>query len=230
MRCPSTLFVVLLSAIAAAVLGGCVGDAASTAHHVSIREGGKGWLVLICIVLSFGAGAVIGALATRWRKKFRTALVAALSADAVIAVLAAGIAFLTVDSPPKIEGHRLSLEFEVRLPASQSLPTDVANTLSVTTAGFVDQYQATLYLSQATQRDGQFVVPGSVPITSHNDQRELMVQMAREAQQDFVLKLPRSPRTQDEAWSEWLGPHYETASLPVLKEREFAVRYRVQRK
>src|SRR3984893_15754922 len=195
MRCLPTLFVALLSAIAAAVLAGFISDAATTAHHVSNMEGGRGWLVLNCVVISFLVGGVIGAVATRMRvKKFSYALLIALSADFGLAIVAGAVATLTADSPPRIDGHLLHLEFEVMLPLGQPLPKGGEDKLTVTVAGFIDQYYATLRQSRATQRDGRFVVPGSVAITSHTEHRELMGQLDREEQQEFPLKLPRSPR------------------------------------
>jgi len=236
MRCLPTLFVALISAIVAAVLAGYIADVASTAHHVSDIEGGRGWLILTCSVAGFLAGAVIGAITTRIRvKTFASALLAAVLVDLVLAAVAAGVAFLSTDSAPKIDNHRLVLEFEVLLPPGQALPKGGADTLTVTVSGFVDQYRATLDQSKATQQPAlsgveraRFAVLGSVPITSQSEHRELMVKLGGEPEQEFVLKLPRSPRKEDEAWSEWIAPHYETASLPVAKEREFAVRYRVQ--
>jgi hypothetical protein len=110
-----------------------------------------------------------------------------------------------------------------------------SHTLTVTVTGFADQYRATLDQAKAAQQPAlsgveraRFAVPGSVPITSQSEHRTLLVKLGGEPEQEFVLKLPPSPRKEDEAWSEWIGPHNETASLPVAKEREFALRYRVQ--
>ena len=229
MRCLPTLLVALISAIAAAVLAGFISDAATTAHHVSNMEGGRGWLILICIALSFLVGGAIGAIATRIRvKKFTYALLAALLADTALAVVAGAVAMLTVDSPPRIDGHRLHLEFEVMLPAGEALPKEGEDTLTVMVTGFIDESYPTLHQAQATQRDGRFVVPGSMPISSHTEHRELIVRLGRDDEQDFELKLPPSPRKEDETWSEWTAPHREAASLPLAKEREVAVRYRVQ--
>jgi hypothetical protein len=244
MRCLPTLFVALISAIVAAVLAGYIGDVASTAHHVSDMEGGRGWLILVCSVAGFLAGGVIGAVTTRIRvKTFASALLAAVLLDLALAAVAAGVAFLSADSAPKIDSHRLHLEFEVLLPAGQPLPKGGADTLTVTVAGFADQYRATLDQTQAAEQPApsgelvlsgaereraRFAVPGSVPITSQSEHRALLVKLGGEPEQEFVLKLPRSPRKEDEAWSEWIAPHYETSSLPVAKERELAVRYRVQ--
>jgi len=229
MRCLPTLFVALISALVAACLAGYIGNVASTAHHVSDIEGGRGWLILTSIVAGFLAGGVIGAIATRIRvKTFASALLAAVLVDLALGTVAAGVAFLSTDSAPKIDSRRVHLEFEVLLPPGQPLPKAGVDTLTVTVAGFDDQYHAALDQSKAAQHDARFAVPGSVPITSHSEHRALMVKLNGEPEQEFVLKLPPSPRKEDEAWSEWIGPHYETASLPVAKEREFAVRYRVQ--
>jgi hypothetical protein len=228
-RCLPTLLVALISAIAAAVLAGFISDAATTAHHVSNMEGGRGWLILISIALSFLVGGAIGAVATRLRvKKFTYALVTALLADAALAVAAGAVAMLTADSPPRIDGHRLHLEFEIMLPTGEVLPKEGEDTMTVMVTGVIDESFPTLDQAQATQRDGRLVVPGSMPITSHTEHRELIVRLGRHGQQDFELKLPSSPRKEDETWSEWMAPHREAASLPLAKEREVAVRYRVQ--
>ena len=229
MRCLPTLLIALISAIIAAVLALYIGDAASRAHRVSDMEGGRGWLLLFCMGLGFLAGGMIGALATRIRgTKFTSALMAAGLMIAGLAAIAAAVAFLTVDSSPRIDGHRLRLEFEVLLPPGQPLTNEGVGKLTVTVVGFVDQNHATLDPSRAAPRDARLAVPGSVPITSHSEHRELIVNLGEEPQQEFELKLPRSPRRENEAWSEWIAPHYETASLRVATDREVAIRYRVQ--
>jgi hypothetical protein len=236
MRCLPTLFVALISAIVAAVLAGYIGDVASTAHHVSNMEGGRGWLILTCSIAGFLAGGVIGAGTTRIRvKTLASALLAAVLVDLALAAMAAGVAFLSTDSAPKVDNHRLHLEFEVLLPPGQQPPKGGADTLTVTVTGFADQYHATLDQAKAAPQPAlsgveraRFAVPGSVPITSQSEHRALLVKLGGEPEQEFVVKLLPSPRKEDEAWSEWIGPHYETASLPVAREREFALRYRVQ--
>ena len=45
---------------------------------------------------------------------------------------------LTVDSPPRIDGHRLHLEFEVMLPAGEALPKEGEDTLTVMVTGFTE--------------------------------------------------------------------------------------------
>jgi hypothetical protein len=186
MRCLPTLLVTLISAVAAAVLAGFISDAATTAHHVSNMEGGRGWLILICIALSFLVGGAIGAIATRVRVKgFIYALVTALGADAGLAVVAGAVAMLTADSPPRIDGHRLHLEFEVMLPAGEPLPKQGEDTLTVMATGFIDESYPTLHQAQATQRDGRVVMPGSIPIISHNEHRELIVRLGWDDQQDW---------------------------------------------
>lgn len=229
MRCLPALLIALISAVSAAVLAYYISDAASAAHHVSNMEGGRGWLMLFCMGVAFLAGGVIGALATRLRaKKFSSALLASGLMIAGLAALAAAVAFLTVESSPRINGHRLRLEFEVLLPTGQPWPMAGAETLTVTLVSSEDQYRSTLDPSRDAQHDSRYAVPGSAPITSHSEHRQLMVKFGEEPQQEFELKLQRSPRKEDEAWSEWIGPHYETTSLPVAKGREFAIRYRVQ--
>lgn len=226
MRCLPTLAITIISAIIGAVLAGYVSEMATKAHHVSNMEGGRGMLVLSCIALGFIAGGLGGAIVTRIWKKFVPALVITALAEAVLAGATAGIAIFTADSPPRIDGHRLHLDFEIELPPGEPLPK--ADDLTVIVAGFVDQYYPQLDLSRAGERDGRVIVAGRVAITSHSDRRDVMVQLGKDSQQDFVLNLPRSPRKQDEHWSDWITPHTDQFSSPIPPGRELALRHRVQ--
>lgn len=229
MRCLPTLLVTFVSAVVAGVLAYFIADAGSAAHHVLNIEGGRGWLVLSCIVISVVAGVIIGAVAATFRRpKLGRALLTAVAIEAILAAVVTAVVFFTADCAPTLHGRPLSLEFEIMLPAGQPVPKEGTDELDVTVGGIIDQYYPTVLVSGATSRDGRVVVPGSVPLTSHSAQREIMVKLGQEEQQTFELKLPGAPTSRDEAWSDWLTPVYESAQTPAPKEREIAVRYRVQ--
>lgn len=229
MRCLPTLLVTFVSALVAGVLAYFIADAGSAAHHVPNMEGGRAWLVLGCMVISVVAGAIVGVIASAFRKpKLSRALLTAVAIEAFLALVATAIVFLTADRPPTLDGRPLSLEFEIMLPAGQPVPKEGTDELAVTVGGIIDQYYPTVLISKAATRDGRLVVPGTVPLSSHGAQREIMVKLGEEEQQSFELKLPSAPTAADKAWSDWLTPVYETAQDPPPKEREVAVRYRVQ--
>jgi hypothetical protein len=192
-------------------------------------EGGRGWLVLSCIVISVVAGAIIGAFAANIRRpRLGRALLTALGVELILAAAVTAVVFTTADRPPTLHGQRLSLQFEIMLPPGQPVPQEGTDELAVTVGGIIDRYYPTVLVAGATLRDGRVVVPGGVPLTSHGAKREIMVKLRDEEQQSFELRLPSEPTVRDGAWSDWLTPVYETAQTPVAKEREVAVRYRVQ--
>jgi len=49
-----------------------------------------------------------------------------------------------------------------------------------------------------------------------------------EASQFIELKLPSSPREQDEEWSDWIAATERADLNPVPEPERFSVRYRVQ--
>src|SRR5215471_9493788 len=128
MRLLRAFLVALLTAAAGCVLSFFVGDYLTKLAHVPDREGQRAMtIVFLCAPLGILVGLVIGivsAILVR-RQKLAGFLIAqgwSLLVVCMIAGLFAGIPYLLSDKPPRIDGKRLVLEFELRIPPRVVIP------------------------------------------------------------------------------------------------------------
>jgi hypothetical protein len=73
-------------------------------------------------------------------------------------------------------------------------------------------------------------IPGNVPLLTHSKSRSLVASVGNEpgASQFIELKIPPSPRKEDETWSEWMFATRANLT-PVSGPERMALRYRVRR-
>ena len=128
MRFLRAFLVALLTAFVGCVLAFFVGDYLTRLAHVPEMEGQRGMtVVFLCAPLGILAGLVIGivsAILVR-RPGFSGFLIAqswSLLIVCGIAGLLAGISYLVSDKPPRIDGKRVELQFEIRVPATFKVP------------------------------------------------------------------------------------------------------------
>ena len=128
MRALRALLVALLTAIVGCVLAVPVGDYLTRLAEVSDFEGGRGYMVFfICTPIGFLAGFIIGLVSSfRVRRQgfsgFVVALGWSLLASCIFAGLLFAVPYAVSDKPPRIRGKRLQLQFEVRTPATVTIP------------------------------------------------------------------------------------------------------------
>jgi hypothetical protein len=238
MRVLRALFVALLTALAGCVLAFFVGDYLTRLAHVPEMEGQRGMTVFfLCVPLGILAGLVIGIIASILVRRQGSAgfLVAqgwSLLVLCGIAGLLGGVPYLLADKPPKIDGKRLDLEFELRAPATVKIPKQ-ADGYSVRVCLYTDNRQnryAFIDWNSITKDAEHVIIPGKVPLLTHSKTRSLLASIGNEpaASQFVELKnLPSAPRKQDEAWSDWIFAT-ERADLTAISNSErFAIRYRV---
>jgi hypothetical protein len=136
------------------------------------------------------------------------------------------------DKPPRIDGKRLELQFELRASAAFQIP-DQPDGYSIRVSLYTDDRQsrfAFIDWSAITKDAEHITIPGNVPLLTHSNTRSLLASIGNEpAGSQFIeLKIPPAPRKQDETWSEWIFAAQRADLSPVPESERFAARYRVR--
>jgi MFS family permease len=238
MRGPLIVLVALLTSVVGCLLGFFAGDYLTELYHVSNFEGQRAYtVVFLCAPLGIVVGFIIGLIvALRSRRPgpagFLIAQTGAIVATCVLAGIITGLAFLAADKPPTIDGKRLTLDFELRVPPAVQLPaefTDYTVHASLYASGRDNRF-AELDLKSIRNSNGFTIIPGTVALMSHSATRELFASIGNEprSSQFIKLRLPASPKKEDQSWSDWVDAT-EFAGLDRVPERErISVRYRVR--
>src|SRR5438309_5459244 len=239
MRFLRASLVALLTAFVGCVLAFFIGDYFTRLAHVPEMEGQRGMTVFfLCVPLGILAGLVIGIVsAILVRRQGLAGFLIAQGWSLVIvcgvAGLLAGVPYLVSDKPPRINGKRLELQFELRVPATFKIP-DQPDGYSIQVSLYTDNRQsrfAFIDWSGITKDAEHVTIPGNVPLLTHSKTRSLLASIGNEpAGSQFVeLKnLPPAPGKQDEAWSEWIFAVERADLTPIAGPERFAIRYRVQ--
>jgi hypothetical protein len=238
MRFLRAFFIALFTACVGCVLAFFVGDYLTGLAHVPEMEGQRGMtVVFLCVPLGILSGLLIGTVSAVLVRRQGVAgfLIAqgwALLIVCGVAGLLAGVPYLLSDKPPRIDGKRLKLQFELRVPATFKIP-DEPDGYSSRVSLYTDNRQSRFAFIDwsAITKDAEHVtIPGNVPLLTHSKSRSLLASISNEpAGSQFIeLKIPPAPRKQDETWSEWIFATQRADLSPVPEQQRFAVRYRVQ--
>jgi MFS family permease len=128
MRVLRALFIALFTAFFGCLLAFFVGDYLTRLAHVPEMEGQRGMTVFfLCVPVGILAGLVIGIISSVLirRQGFAGFLIAqgwSLLIVCALAGLLAGVPYLLSDKPPRIDGKRLELQFELRAPLTFKIP------------------------------------------------------------------------------------------------------------
>jgi hypothetical protein len=229
----------LLTAAVGCFLGFFVGDYLTRLAHVPEMEGQRGMtIVFLCAPLGILAGLVIGivsGLLVR-RQGFAGFLIAqgwSLLIICGVAGLLIGVPYLLSDKPPRIDGKRLELQFELRAPATFKIP-DQPDGYGIRVSLYTDNRQsrfAFIDWNSITKNAEHVTIPGNVPLLTHSKSRSLLASIGNEpgASQFIDLKtLPAAPRKENETWSDWTLATQRADLTPVPETERIAVRYRVR--
>jgi hypothetical protein len=201
-------------------------------------EGQRGLTIFfLCVPLGIFAGLIIGiisAIAVR-RQGLAGFLVAqgwSLLIICALAGLLGGVPYLLSDKPPTIDGKHLELQFELRAPAIFKIP-EQPDGYSIRVSLYADNQQnqyAFIDWSGITKDSEHATVPGHVPLLTHSKIRSLLASIGNEpvASQFIELKIPPSPRKEDETWSDWIFATQQADLTSVPESERFAARYRVR--
>src|SRR4030095_15440147 len=128
MRILRGLLIAVVTAFAGCVLAIFVGDYLTKLAHVPEMEGQRGMTVLfLCVPLGIIAGLVIGIISSVVVQRqglagFLVAQGCSLLIVCGLAALLVGVSYALSDKPPRIDSKYLTLDFDVRVPASIQLP------------------------------------------------------------------------------------------------------------
>jgi hypothetical protein len=238
MRVLRALFIALFTAFVGCVLAFFVGDYLTRLAHVPEMEGQRGMTVFfLCVPLGILAGLVIGIISSilvrrRGLAGFSVAQGWSLLIICGVASLLAGVPYLLSDKPPRIDGKRLELQFELRAPVTFNIP-DQPDGYSIRVCLYTDNRQsqyAFIDWNGITKDAEHATVPGHVPLLTHSKTRSLMASIGNEpvASQFIELRIPPAPRREDETWSDWIFATQQADLSPVSEPERMALRYRVR--
>jgi len=232
------LFTALVTAFAGCILAFFVGDYLTRLAHVPEMEGQRGMTVFfLCVPLGILAGLVIGTISSvvvqrRGVSGFLAAQGWSLLVLCGVAGLLGAVPYLLSDKPPKLDGKRVDLQFELRALATFKIP-EQPDGYSIRVSLYTNNRQsrfAFIDWNSITKDAEHVIIPGRVPLLTHSKTRELLASIGNEpaASQFVELKnLPPAPRKQDVAWSDWILATERADLTPVPDPERFAIRYRV---
>jgi hypothetical protein len=143
------------------------------------------------------------------------------------------VPYLLSDKPPKIDGKRLTLQFELRVPATFKIP-EQPDGYSVGVSLYTDNQQSSFAFidwNGITKSAEHVTIPGGLSLLTHSKSRSLLASIGNEpgASQFIGLKnLSPAPGKQDEAWSDWIFATAHVDLSPIPEVERFAIRYRVR--
>ena len=238
MRILRGLLIALVTAFAGCILAFLVGDYLSRLAQVPEMEGQRGMTVFfLCVPLGIIAGLVIGITVSILVRQqgpvgFLIAQGWSLLVLCGVAGLVGGVPYLLSDKPPKLDGKRLDLQFELRAPATFKIP-EQPDGYSIRVSLYTNNRQsrfAFIDWNSITKDAEHVVIPGKVPLLTHSKTRSLLASIGNEpVASQFVelTNLPPAPRKQDEAWSDWILATERADLTPIHDSERFAIRYRV---
>jgi len=172
MRWLRAFFVALLTAIVGCLLAFFVGDYLTKLAHVPEMEGQRGMtIILLCVPLGILIGLVVGIISSilvrrRGLTGFFMAQGWSLLIVCCLAGLLVGVPYVLSDKPPRINGKRLELQFELRVPATFKIP-DQPDGYSIQVSLYTDNRQsrfAFIDWSGITKDADHITIPGNVPL------------------------------------------------------------------
>src|SRR5262249_38519402 len=156
--------------------------------HVPEMEGQRGITVFfLCVPLGILAGLVIGIISSILVRRqgsagFLIAQAWALLILCGIAGLVGGVPYLLSYKPPKLDGKRIELKFELRAPATFKIP-EQPDGYSIRVGLYTDNRQtdyAFIDWNSITKDDEHVTIPGKVPLLTHSKTRSLLASIGNE--------------------------------------------------
>ena len=235
MRWLPSLGIGVVSGLASALAALGAGLLATEWHNMSDREGGRGmFLVFVLIPGAFLVGQVIGTWVARGSTGGgRAAAGKAIGISLALVAISLGMAWLTADHAPTIDGQSLTLELEVRLPPGYPVQDSLeAHEFRVgLSSSSRDRAYVDLDYSSVRRDDGFVVVTGTRDLVT-TGLRDVSATWGRfedhRVPQYAPIPLPPRPTKADMEWSPWhaLNRHMDLTDVPPVEQVQ--VRYRVR--
>ena len=232
----ASIVVAVLTAIATMFGAGTVAGLVVDWYNISSFEGGSGFFVVGMALFGAFAGFVVGLIAARIiaarpAPTFVKGLGASLGSVALILASIAAGAYVFADIAPQIDGEDLFLLTEIRWPAEGAVPPGSEAGLPYLRLGALKgrtvrrSEDGLVFIEDARQESGRWIVPGAVPIFTRRGARLLEFGVGAKSVAAFEVPLPRYPGKAQLQWSEWLPKAPDDA--PPLER--FSYRFKVVR-
>lgn len=204
-------------------------------YRISSFEGGSGYYVVGIALLGAVVGLITGIVCSRLLAgsaslAFLKGLGLGLGSVGAIALLALFLAWLAADLPPTIDGHELELVIEIKAPVGFTIPTPLEGkepTARVSLIRGRHQPPGDIRLSEATQVDGRWVIPTTVPLQTSAARRHLHAYINDEQNHVFPLPVPAHPKRKHVEWSDWVEAGWAPGTTRPAPEANFLMRCRV---
>lgn len=232
----SSIFISIVTGTLGLLCGGFIMNLCVGWYRVSSFEGKSGYAIIGMALLGGFAGFVVGLIVARVvasgvEPSFLKGLGYAVGTVVTIAILVLALSRFAADLAPEIDGKALDLAIEIRCPQSFPFPPTL------------DEYEATaeiylpgskrrlpsakLRIEEATQVDGRWVVPATIPLGTSSSSKSVFVRFNSEQTTVFNLPLPSHPRSSDMNWSNWVECFWNANKPEPAQEEKFNARYRV---
>lgn len=237
-RWPVALLVGFLTSIAGAALCLPVALWGMEIHHASHFEGSSDFgVVFIWMPLAAIIGFVTGFIVSFCTRRhglagFLLRQTMALLAIAAVVALGGVLTYALADhpQPPKIDGKRLALQVELRVPRQGTTVEQLQATGFSARMDAEQDYKprSALRWIEAVVTDDFVTVPMDVQLNSRTTTREIAVWDRHETWHTFRVKAAASPTAPDEEWSEWIVSKTAAGHLKPGMMEECQARYRVR--
>jgi hypothetical protein len=231
-----SIAVALLTGALGLVGAGAVANACVSWYRISGFEGKSGYFVIGMALLGGIAGTIAGLVCARivasWpAPSFLKGVGLSWGVVAGVTAAVAAIAWALADIPPEVDGKKLDLEVEFRLPAGEAEPPAAGESAYVSLAAASGQTvrrteRGELHLDAARREDGRWIVPGEVLVFTTRGSRILDLVVGGETLAGFIVPLPRRPGAAEREWSDWL-PHPRPPA-PPWPNSKVSYRFRVR--
>ena len=230
MKWLASIFVGICAAPLAAIIVGTAADSWAGWLRVSSREGAAGYWVVMMGLLAAILALILGiSIARGWllaAPNFWSALGATLGLTAAVTLIITGLVWLAADLPPRIDGRRLQLMAELRLPAGTTVEALQAGTpyLSIMRVDTRDSRgSGNLEFNAARAVDGRFVVPTTMDLYTSASRKLLHLGFADGRNIFFPLGFGAKPAQKDLEWTDWIPATGEAGQATD----PYAIRYRI---
>ena len=198
-----------LTAIAASLAAAYVGSLHALWHNLTPPENSSGpsFTSLFYGVFGLLGGLLVGAILSRLLASFWAAQFVSLGIVAAICLIITLISRLSGEIAPRIDGQRLNLDFEFKLPTHWQ-PDNAAKSVrsgklcSLTTING-HQLNGTASWQHSAPTDGQWVAQCTVPLFSSRPNRYANIKLGKIVDVTFVVPLPALPTPQNQQWTDW---------------------------
>jgi hypothetical protein len=225
----------------AALVGIVVGFALATAfvewYRVPAREGTAGLVGMFIILLVVAGSIGVGILRARYIGAGGPPSFAIALGQSAAIIIAVGLALIAVcwvfaDLPPKMNGHGLELEIEIRCPPEFELPEfddadrPYATIVKISSGNSIGRGE--IEVSQARRESDGLILPAILELETGEPRKLLSIRLGKRPEILFPFAFRTRPEQKDFQWSHWIEPTDPTQAAQSVPEQRFLMRYRVR--